>query len=283
MPPEQRSPSSRRPRGRQPNVSRGVLHPVGLSLCEHDRRRILIRIRLGLMRIIAAPVPTQTGRVRHLRHASSESSSDWPTCGSSKLTSLSNQQLRFTRKRLASSDDDGSVRDAGVRAGVSDRAAPFGSGGGRSSTAACRLQAQTAAPQAESIRSPVLGGHSSDLDQLIRSTHSRQARYGSLLASRRIPPVLDMAIPPAASGAAPERNRNTTWKEFLKRHWELIVAADFFTIEVWTSKGLTRYLVLFFMDLSIRKVAIASIASHANGLWMSQVVRHVTDAVDGIL
>jgi transposase InsO family protein len=72
-------------------------------------------------------------------------------------------------------------------------------------------------------------------------------------------------------------------QEFLKRHWELIVAADFFTIEVWTSKGLTRYLVLFFIDLATRKVTIAGIASRANGLWMSQVGRHVTDAVDGVL
>jgi len=30
---------------------------------------------------------------------------------------------------------------------------------------------------------------------------------------------------------APERNRKTTWKEFLARHREVIVAADFFTIE----------------------------------------------------
>ena len=37
---------------------------------------------------------------------------------------------------------------------------------------------------------------------------------------------------------APERSRKTTWKEFLSRHWELIVAADFFTVEVWTSKGM---------------------------------------------
>ena len=29
---------------------------------------------------------------------------------------------------------------------------------------------------------------------------------------------------------APERKRKTTWKEFLTRHWELIVAADFFTV-----------------------------------------------------
>ena len=72
-------------------------------------------------------------------------------------------------------------------------------------------------------------------------------------------------------------------KKFLRHHWELMVAADFFTTEVWTSKGLTRYLILFFIDLSTRKVAIAGIASRANGLWMSQVGRNATDAVDGIL
>ena len=44
-----------------------------------------------------------------------------------------------------------------------------------------------------------------------------------------------------------------------------------------------RFLVLFFLDLSTRQVEIAGIASTANGLWMSQVGRNVTDAVDGIL
>jgi putative transposase len=82
---------------------------------------------------------------------------------------------------------------------------------------------------------------------------------------------------------APERNRKTTWKEFLTRHWELIVAADFFTVEVWTRKGLQRFIVLFFLDLSTRQVEIAGIASTANGLWMGQIGRRVTDAVDGIL
>jgi putative transposase len=82
---------------------------------------------------------------------------------------------------------------------------------------------------------------------------------------------------------APERNQKTTWKEFLKRHWDLILAADFFTIEVWTRKGLTRFLVLFFIDLKTRRAEIAGIASRANSLWMSQVSRRATDAVDGIL
>jgi putative transposase len=43
----------------------------------------------------------------------------------------------------------------------------------------------------------------------------------------------------------PERGRKTNWKEFLTQHWELIVAADFFTLEVWTVKGLKRFFVLF--------------------------------------
>jgi transposase InsO family protein len=82
---------------------------------------------------------------------------------------------------------------------------------------------------------------------------------------------------------APERSRKTTWKEFLSRHWEMIVATDFFTVEVWTGRGLQRFLVLFFIDLSTRKVEIAGIAPAAIGLWMSQIARNLTDSEDGIL
>jgi transposase InsO family protein len=82
---------------------------------------------------------------------------------------------------------------------------------------------------------------------------------------------------------APERSRKTTWKEFLSRHWELIVAADFFTVEVWTRRGLQRFMVLFFIELSTRKVEIVGCASAAHGLWMLQIGRNVTDAVEGIL
>src|SRR4029450_5350056 len=82
---------------------------------------------------------------------------------------------------------------------------------------------------------------------------------------------------------APERLRKTTWKEFLTRHWELIVAADFFTVEVWTARGLQRYIVLFFIELSTRRVEIAGIARVANGLWMSQIARNISDTVDGLL
>jgi transposase InsO family protein len=82
---------------------------------------------------------------------------------------------------------------------------------------------------------------------------------------------------------APERTRKTTWKEFLRRHWELLVAADFFTVEVWTRSGLTRFLVLFLMDLSTRRVEVAGIAAKADGSWMDQVARNLTAAGDGFL
>ncbi|HTF71797.1 MAG TPA: hypothetical protein VK638_54935, partial [Edaphobacter sp.] len=76
---------------------------------------------------------------------------------------------------------------------------------------------------------------------------------------------------------AAERKRKTTWKEFLAQHWEVLVASDFFTVEVWTRKGLQRFMVLFFMELATRKVEIAGIASVVNGTWMTQMARNVTD------
>jgi putative transposase len=82
---------------------------------------------------------------------------------------------------------------------------------------------------------------------------------------------------------APERSRKTTWKAFLARHWDMLVAADFFTVEVWTRRGLQRFLVLFFIDLATRKVEFAGIASVATGFWMSQVGRNMTNAGDGVL
>src|SRR5215469_2989919 len=82
---------------------------------------------------------------------------------------------------------------------------------------------------------------------------------------------------------SPERERQTTWKEFLSRHRAVIVAADFFTIEAWTRQGLTRFLVLFFIDLASRRVEIGGIARQANGLWMSQVARNLSDAEEGFL
>ena len=103
------------------------------------------------------------------------------------------------------------------------------------------------------------------------------SNLGHMLAFKTIGNILKKhGIEPA-----PERSRKTTWREFLTRHWDQIVASDFFTIEVWTAKGLQRYLVLFFMELCTRRVEIAGVATNANGLWMTQIARNLTDEVDG--
>jgi hypothetical protein len=109
---------------------------------------------------------------------------------------------------------------------------------------------------------------------------------GAIDESRVRSPIMDTSLPAARSLRFCNDtgwSRKTPWKEFLSRHWEMIGATDFFTVEVWTWRGLQRFVVLFFIDLSTRKVEVAAIAQSANGLWMSQIARNLTDSEDGIL
>jgi putative transposase len=82
---------------------------------------------------------------------------------------------------------------------------------------------------------------------------------------------------------APNRQRKTTWKEFLRSHWEVLAAADFFCVEVWTALGLVRYHVFFVIRLATREIHIAGIIPEPNGPWMKQVARNLTDANSGLL
>ena len=42
---------------------------------------------------------------------------------------------------------------------------------------------------------------------------------------------------------APERGKRTTWSQFLRAHWDVLAAADFFTVEVWYPRGLVTIYV----------------------------------------
>jgi len=68
---------------------------------------------------------------------------------------------------------------------------------------------------------------------------------------------------------AAERGAKTSWKTFLAAHWEGLAAADFFTVEVLTLRGLVRYVVFFVMRLKTRTVEIAGITSEPDGAWMT--------------
>ena len=82
---------------------------------------------------------------------------------------------------------------------------------------------------------------------------------------------------------APLRGKTMPWKTFLKAHWGAIAAADFFSVEVLTVGGLKRHLVLFVIDMKTRRVHVAGITNRADGDWMAQIARNLTDSVAGPL
>ena len=62
-----------------------------------------------------------------------------------------------------------------------------------------------------------------------------------------------------------------------------MAATDFFTVEVWTLRGLVTYYVLFVMRLKTRSVHIAGVTTAPNGAYIKQVARNLTDVSDGFL
>ncbi len=85
-------------------------------------------------------------------------------------------------------------------------------------------------------------------------------------------------LPPAH-----ERKKETTWREFIRNHMDVLAASDFFTTEVWTRFGLVTYYILFFIHLGTRRIHIAGITPNPHQGWMAQVVRNITDIDEGML
>ena len=82
---------------------------------------------------------------------------------------------------------------------------------------------------------------------------------------------------------APERSQKTKWRDFLRSHWEVLAATDFFSVEVWTPTGLKTYYVLFFIKLSTRTIEISGITTKPNESFMAQVARDLTGWDNGFL
>jgi putative transposase len=82
---------------------------------------------------------------------------------------------------------------------------------------------------------------------------------------------------------APERSKRTSWQAFLRAHWDAIAACDFFTVEVLTWTGITRFYVMFVIALQTRRIEVAGIVRQPHGAWMLQVARNLLDAEDGFL
>ena len=84
-------------------------------------------------------------------------------------------------------------------------------------------------------------------------------------------------------GIPPSGERPMSWHTFLRAHWDAIAAADFFTTEVWTARGLITFYTLFVIELHSRRVHIVGSTPCPNEAFMLQIARHLTDTVDGAL
>ncbi len=81
----------------------------------------------------------------------------------------------------------------------------------------------------------------------------------------------------------PDLTVRSTWHEFIKSHWNVLSACDFFTIELLVGRKLIRCTVFFVMELATRKVFFAPIKLQPDGDYMKQTARILTDCEDGFL
>jgi putative transposase len=63
----------------------------------------------------------------------------------------------------------------------------------------------------------------------------------------------------------------------------VLAATNFFTVEVWTGRGLVRYRVLFVIQLATRAVKIAGLVPGPTESWMLQIARNLVDPWTGFL
>ncbi len=75
------------------------------------------------------------------------------------------------------------------------------------------------------------------------------------------------------AGVSPAGARaQLSWREFLRAHAESIIACDFFTVDtLW----LGRLYVLFFLELSSRRVHFAGCTANPDGRWIAQQARQL--------
>jgi len=86
-----------------------------------------------------------------------------------------------------------------------------------------------------------------------------------------------------AHGLSPVPGRHTSWQTFLRAHWGAIAAADFFTTEVWTWRGLVTYYTVFAIDLASRRVELVGSTPHPDDHFMRQAARTLIAADEAFL
>src|SRR4029450_4168869 len=76
-----------------------------------------------------------------------------------------------------------------------------------------------------------------------------------------------------AHGIPPGRERPMTWRTFMRAHWPALLAADFFTTEVWTVRGLVTYYTAFVIELHSRRVHLIGSTPNPDEAFVLQTLR----------
>jgi HTH-like domain len=84
-------------------------------------------------------------------------------------------------------------------------------------------------------------------------------------------------------GIPPSRERPMMWRTFLRAYWRGLFAADFFTTEVWTVRGLITYYTVFVIELHSRRVHVLASTTHPDEAFVIESMRHLIDDLDGLL
>ena len=80
---------------------------------------------------------------------------------------------------------------------------------------------------------------------------------------------------------APKRGPLSNWQIFIQFHLDALGATDFFSVHVWTLRGLVQYSVHFVMDVGTRRIQITWIAPQWDGSIMENIARELTDYETG--
>ena len=93
------------------------------------------------------------------------------------------------------------------------------------------------------------------------------AGLGIALSATSVRKLLNEAgLGPAGQGGG------LPWREFIRRQAQSMIACDFFTVE---TVALRRIHVLFFIELSSRRVHLAGLTENPNGFWVAQQARNL--------
>jgi len=99
--------------------------------------------------------------------------------------------------------------------------------------------------------------------------HGELGKLGHTVGRSTIRAILRrQGVPPA-----PERaHAGSTWRAFLTRHRDTVLACDFFTVE---TLFLTTLHVLFFLEVGSRRVHLAGCTAHPTAAWVAQRARNL--------